>query len=434
MKELWDEIIKILSGQINKTAIETWFTGCELISFTNNHLVISAENQFKEEILNIRFLPEIKKAAEKLLCSEIDVLVLSDSKELRQYKESESQRKYPAFSGREEYSFENFIVGESNRFVFNAAKHVAEHPGDESINPLFIYSGSGMGKTHLLYAIGQYVKQQFPEKNVIYVKANDFLNELLEAIQNRETKQFRNRYRYPDVLLIDDIYLIAGKVATQEEFFNTFNAVYESGHQIVLTSDRPPSEVANLEQRLRTRFEGGVIADIHKPNLQLRKEIICAKSRKLGIELTCNQVEYVADCLQENVRQLEGAIKNIAAYYSINGEITDETISRSVKSICSEAGSRINADMILQETARYYSVTLANMTGQSREKRYSAARQTAIYLMRTNLNMTCEEIGRLLGNRNHSTIVSSIKQTEKKLSADKQLSEAMKTILLNIHG
>ena len=328
------------------------------------------------------------------------------------------------------YTFDNFIVGNSNKFAHAAAISVAENPG-KNYNPLFIYGNSGLGKTHLLWAIGHAIHDRFPDKKISYLKGDDFTNEMVRAIKEGKTEEFRNRYRNVDLFLVDDIQFIAGKQSTQIEFFHTFNNIYEAGHQIVITSDRPPMEMSLLDDRLRTRFEGGLMADIAPPDLETRMAIARNKAARLGLLLPDEIIEYIASSVKANVRQLEGVIKRLTAYQDImNDTITKAAVDRAIEDI-TVINDIPTPDLIIRETAKYFSLNPEDLKGSNRARETATARQIAMYLMRQLTNLSLHDIGKELG-RNHTTALSSIRRIEENMRSDPGLNNVIRDITSNI--
>jgi chromosomal replication initiator protein len=329
------------------------------------------------------------------------------------------------------YTFDNFIVGNSNKFAHAAAKAVAENPG-KNYNPLFIFGNSGLGKTHLLMAIGHDIHESYPKKNISYIKGDDFTNEMVKAIREGKTLEFRAKYRNVDLFLVDDIQFIAGKQSTQEEFFHTFNSIYEAGNQIVITSDRPPKEMSLLDDRLRTRFEGGLMADIAPPDLETRMAIARNKATRLGLLLPDEIIEYIASKITANVRQLEGVIKRLTAYREIlNDEITRASVDRAIDDVTRNGTDIPNPDNIIRETAKYYSLTPEDLKGNNRSRDTAMARHIAIYLMRQLTNLSLNDIGKELG-RNHTTALNSIRRIEDMMRNDSEMTVIIRDITSNI--
>ena len=329
------------------------------------------------------------------------------------------------------YTFDNFIVGNSNKFAHAAAISVAENPG-KNYNPLFIYGNSGLGKTHLLWAIGHSIRERFPEKKISYIKGDDFTNEMVKSIKEGKTEEFRNKHRNVDLFLVDDIQFIAGKQSTQIEFFHTFNYIYEAGHQIVITSDRPPMEMSLLDDRLRTRFEGGLMADIAPPDLETRMAIARNKASRLGLFLPDDIIEYIASTITANVRQLEGVIKRLTAYKEIlNSDITRASVDRAIEDVIKKGTDIPKPDNIIRETAKYYSLKPEDLKGNNRSKNTAMARQISMYLMRQLTNLSLNDIGKELG-RNHTTALSSIRKIEELMRSDPDMTGVIRDITSNI--
>ena len=290
LNDIWQEIIRILSSQLTPTAITTWFSDCEPVEIDDCRLVLHTTTDFKRSIINSRFGDTIKAALSDLFSCDFDLLILAGD-EINEYvNKKKDDNSLPEMAG---YTFDRFIVGNSNKFAHAAAIAVAENPG-KAYNPLFIYGNSGLGKTHLLLSIGQAIHDRDPSKKIAYVKGDEFTIQLVKAIKDGTAEEFRTKYRNVDLFLVDDIQFIAGKQQTQNEFFHTFNNIYEAGHQIVLTSDRPPMEMSLLDDRLHTRFEGGLMADIQPPDFETRMAIIRNKAAQLGLLLSDDAVEYIA--------------------------------------------------------------------------------------------------------------------------------------------
>ena len=430
--EIWSSVIALLEKELTPTAVSTWFYDAEAIDLQEDRLVICTPSDFKKNILVQRYLPILKKVLYDLFAAEIDVLVLT-KEEASKYNTA-GKRNENVLIGNEEFTFDHFVVGSSNQFAYNAALHVADNPG-QSYNPLFIYGESGLGKTHLLYAIYHTIHQNHPEYNIIFIKGDEFTNELQEAIRTKSTDAFRAKYRDKDLLLVDDIQFIAGKESTQEEFFNTFNNLYEANHQIVLTSDRPPSDMSKLENRLRTRFEWGLLADIQPPDYETRCAIIKNKAILLGLELPNDLVEYIAQNITANVRQLEGTIKRLLAYRDLMGQnVNDENTSRAIQALIRARDEYVpSPEVIIEETAKYYSIDPKAILGSSRTKDIFLARQVSIYLIRSITNLSLPEIGKVF-NQHHTTVMHSLDKVEKMMKDNRELSEIVRDIKSNINS
>ena len=325
-------------------------------------------------------------------------------------------------------------MGNSNKFAHAAAIAVAEKPG-AAYNPLFIYGNSGLGKTHLLLAIGQAIHEREPNKKLAYIKGDDFTNQMVRSIKDGTVEDFRMKYRNVDLFLVDDIQFIAGKRSTQEEFFHTFNNIYEAGHQIVITSDRPPLEMSLLDDRLRTRFEGGLMADIQPPDLETRMAITRNKAAQLGLILSDDAVSYIAENITANIRQIEGVIKRLTAYKEIlDYTITIDSVKRAIKDVIRTGEYIPTPERIISETARFYSLREEDLRGQNRSRNTAMARQVSMYLMRSLTNLSLKDIGVEYEDRNHATVLSSIRKVEDLLKTDPKMAGTIRDITSNINS
>ena len=429
LQEIWNEIIRILSQQLTPTAITTWFSDCEPVDMEDCRLILHTTSNFKRDIILQRFGDTIKAALSDLFSCDFDIIVLAGA-ELNAYvSKSKEDTSLPEMAG---YTFDRFIVGNSNKFAHAAAIAVAEKPG-KNYNPLFIYGNSGLGKTHLLMAIGHTIQNRDPSAKIAYIKGDEFTIQLVKAIKEGTTDDFRTRYRKVDLLLVDDIQFIAGKQSTQEEFFHTFNAIYEAGHQIVITSDRPPLEMSLLDDRLRTRFEGGLMADIQPPDLETRMAITRNKAALLGLILSDDAVEYIATNITANIRQIEGVIKRLTAYKEIlNDVITIDSVKRAIEDMIRTGDNIPKPDNIIRETAKFYSLREEDLRGQSRSKNTAMARQVSMFLMRQLTNLSLKDIGEEYEGRNHATVLSSIRKVEDLVTKDPKMAGIVRDITSNI--
>ena len=433
LNDIWQEIIKILSKQLTPTAIETWFADCEPVEIDDCRLVIHTTTDFKRSIIVNRFSETIKAALSDLFSCDFDLTVLAGD-EINDYESSKKDDDDNALPEMAGYTFDRFIVGNSNKFAHAAAIAVAEKPG-VTYNPLFIYGNSGLGKTHLLLAIGQAIHEREPSKKLAYIKGDDFTNQMVKSIKDGTVEDFRMKYRNVDLFLVDDIQFIAGKRSTQEEFFHTFNNIYEAGHQIVITSDRPPLEMSLLDDRLRTRFEGGLMADIQPPDLETRMAIMCNKAAQLGLILSDEAVSYIAENITANIRQIEGVIKRLTAYKEIlDDTITIDSVKRAIKDVIRTGEYIPTPERIIKETARFYSLREEDLRGQNRSKNTAMARQVSMYLMRSLTNLSLKDIGAEYEARNHATVLSSIRKVEDLLKTDPNMAGTVRDITSNINS
>lgn len=430
LMDIWNEIIKILSGQLTPTAITTWFSDCEPVEIEDCRLVLHTSTDFKRSIIVSRFGETIKAALSDLFSCDFDLIVLAGDEINDFVSKKKEENSLPEMAG---YTFDRFIVGNSNKFAHAAAVAVAERPG-KTYNPLFIYGNSGLGKTHLLLAIGQAIHEREPNRKIAYVKGDEFTIQLVKSIKDGTAEEFRTKYRNVDLFLVDDIQFIAGKQQTQNEFFHTFNNIYEAGHQIVITSDRPPLEMSLLDDRLRTRFEGGLMADIQPPDLETRMAITRNKAAQLGLILSDDAVEYIASNITANIRQLEGVIKRLTAYKEILDDIiTIDSVKRAIKDVIRIGISIPTPERIIRETSRYYSLKEEDLRGQNRSKNTAIARQVSMYLMRSLTNLSLKDIGAEYEDRNHATVLSSIRKVEDLLKTDPAMAGTVRDITSNIN-
>ena len=393
--------------------------------------MLHTPSNFKRDIILSRYLPAIQKALRELFSADFEVVVLGEG-ELEQQSKSAGDAFMP---GTEEYTFERFVVGASNKFAHAAALSVADRPG-QSYNPLFIYGESGLGKTHLLYAIAHKLHAAHPEFRILYIKGDAFTNELIQAIREGRNQEFREKYRFADVFLMDDVQFIAGKESSQEEMFHTFNSLYEAGRQIVFTADRPPKEMLRLDDRLRTRFEWGLPVDIQPPDYETRVAIIKNKAIRRGMNLPDPVLQYIAENITSNVRQIEGTVNKILAFQELMGESVDvDTVTRAVRDMFKDKADFLpSSDVIIDEVSKFYSIDADAIRGQGRTKDTALARQIAMYQIRRMTNLSLKEIGREFGDRDHSTVMHSIERVEKLMKQSPEVAEVIKDINANINA
>ncbi len=428
----WAKVLSYLEERLTSTMVSAWFDDAEVVEFTPEHLILYSPNEFRRELIIRRCTEYVHDALKELFDSDAKLKVYGDE-ELNKYKtvgkHAENIDLNPQFT------FENFVVGPSNRFAYGAASAVSHQPG-QTYNPLFIYGPPGVGKTHLLYAIAMGIREKNPDANVVYIKGDQFTNELIAAIQSGKNIEFRNKYREADLFLVDDIQFIAGKDSTQEEFFHTFNKLYEERKQIVLTSDRKPSDMLTLEERLRTRFEWGLLASIEAPDYETRMAIIKAKANALGLNLPDDVCNYIAVNVTNNVRQLEGTVKKIMAYRDLNNMPLDlPNVSRAINDMFKSEGNALpTPNLIINQVCKFYSVDESVLRGTLKNKGTAEARQVAIYLIRKLTNLSTTEIGKEL-NKDHSTVIYSINKVEQALaSGDENLQNHIRDINANINS
>ncbi|MCR5663490.1 MAG: chromosomal replication initiator protein DnaA [Oscillospiraceae bacterium] len=431
INDIWQSVLEHLAAQLTPTAMKTWFEDVTPIAIDENRLVVHTASEFKATIIVSRYSDMIKTVLSEIFSQDFELQVLS-GEELEEYRaKRKADNNLPEM---QDYTFDRFIVGNSNRFAHAAAVSVAKNPG-KTYNPLFIYGNSGLGKTHLLLAIGQYIHEHEPEKSICYIKGDDFTVQMVRSIKEGSGEEFRNKYRNVDLFLVDDIQFIAGKPATQNEFFHTFNSIYEAGHQIVITSDRPPLEMSLLDDRLRTRFEGGLMADIQPPDLETRMAITRNKASQLGLMLSDDAVTFIAESITSNIRQLEGVIKKLTAYKEILNDVIDtDSVRRAIKDVVRDGTNIPTPEVIIRETARYFSFEESELKGQNRSKYVTRARQISMYLIRTLTSLSLQEIGAQYQDRNHATVLTSIRKIEELLGSDPSMRETIRNITSNINS
>ena len=429
IRDIWQRAVDQLSEQLTPTAINTWFADCEPVALEDRRIVLKTSNDFKRSIILQRFGDTIRKTLSDLFSCPFDILVLTPD-EMEDYQKPEADDDLPEAAA---FTFDRFIVGQSNKFAYAAAIAVAETPG-KKYNPLFIYGNSGLGKTHLLLAIAHAVREKTPSVKISYVKGEEFTNQLVSHLQRKTPEEFRNKYRNADLFLVDDIQFIAGKERIQEEFFHTFNDIYEAGHQIVITSDRPPKEMANLQDRLRTRFEGGLMADVQPPDLETRMAIIRSKSMGLGLLLSDDIVEYIAEAITSNIRQIEGVVHRLTAYRDmLDDTITINSVKRAIKDVTQLGVFVPTPETIISETSRYYGIDEEALQGRQRSKNTAIARHVSMYLIRNLTSMSLEDIGQIF-EKNHSTVLYSIRKVEDLIKTDPEMAAAVRDITSNLNA
>ena len=423
--ELWEMVKEECKNQVSESIYNVWFKDMELVSFDDNKVVI-ALSDFKRKIVESRFMDKLESSFKNVIGFEIQI-ILVDVEKAAPVKAEETEDALT-----DEDTFDSFIVGASNKFAYAAANAVANDPGGK-YNPLFIHGNSGLGKTHLLNAIAHQVKLTHPEANIVYTRGESFTNELVKYIGQKSTEAFHDKYRNADILLVDDVQFIAGKDSTQEEFFHTFNALYQAGNQIVLTSDRPPKEIALLEDRLRNRFEWGLMADIQSPDLETRMAIIKRKAEVLNFDLPDDIVQYIAEKLKNNIRQLEGAVKKMQAFVTMQGmPVNIMTAQTAIKDIIVDnSPTPVTINKIVTEVARTYGADSADIYSKKQNAQTTEMRQMAMYIVREMTGLSTKLIGREF-NRDHSTVVYSLDKFTKRYHEDSKLRSVVDNIIKNI--
>jgi len=449
-EKLWQAVLGELEVTLSKANFTTWFKGTFIIENTPEKFIIGVPNAFTREWLKNKYHPQIIETLKNVTKKEIKEVVYqvahpSEAKKVRPTKEkaisfqekttnltSSQQLKAQGkqdFYLNPRYTFSSFIVGNNNRLAHAACMAVSKTPG-EIYNPLFIYGGVGLGKTHLLQATGDEVLKNHPRKVVVYTTSEKFMNEMIDSIRTKQMSKFKERYRNVDVLIIDDIQFLAGKESTQEEFFHTFNALYEVNKQIIVSSDRPPKAIPTLEQRLRSRFEGGMIADIQQPDFEMRVAILKEKAKEKQFKVPQEVIDYIAKSIQQNIRELEGALTRVMAYCELNdSQPTIESTANILGNILTNPKRRhINAKQIIETVAGFYNLNLKNLSEQSRRREVAHPRQIAMYLMREEIRLSYPQIGKELGGRDHTTVIHACNKINQQITENENLNHEINLI------
>ena len=468
--EIWEAVRLCMrkSGRYSETTMSLWFDDVELVMVTDDRAVLLCSTKFKRDVIKRNYTESLTELFRDALGFAVEIDIRSEDevddilKSIEEEYEDEEQHKrelptsfeeltedpedyylgegenrilnyaavsMPSFT---DFTFENFVVGASNKFAYAACLAVANDP-KRGYNPLFIYAPPGLGKTHLLYAIIDRIKEDFDGLNIVYVKGEKFTNQLIDAIARNRTAEFRDRYRRADVLLIDDIQFIAGKEATQEEFFHTFNDLYENNKRIILTSDRPPRDIPTLEERLKSRFEWGLMADIKAPDLELRTAILKHKAAMMGMTLPQEVLSYVAENLKHNVRQLEGAVKKIAAQSFLSGQqiTVDLAIGCIADLITPSEPVSVTVDKIIDVVSKHYGITVEDLKSKKRTAAIAMARHVAIYMIRNMTDMSLPAIAKVF-SRDHTTIMASLDKVEAEMKGNAALDVEIRELMKGV--
>lgn len=441
INELWNDILNKMKEKISKPSFETWLKHTEARDLQDDMFFVSVPNEFTKNWLDQRYTQVISSLLYEVTGAKLQVkFIIPDDQvdNIKTDKMNLNQLKKPKNSIinmlNPKYTFDTFVVGSTNRFAHAASLAVAEAPA-KSYNPLFIYGGVGLGKTHLMHAIGHYVLEHHPDKNVMYLSSEKFTNEFINSIMENKAENFRNKYRNVDILLVDDIQFLAGKEQTQEEFFHTFNTLHEENKQIIISSDRPPKEIPTLEERLRSRFEWGLITDISPPDLETRIAILSKKAKAEGLTDISNEVmHYIANQIDTNIRELEGALVRVVAYSSlVNEDINTELATEALKDIIPNKQPKMITPKVIQNiVAEKYDVKINDFLSKKRTRAIAYPRQIAMYLTRELTELSLPKIGQEFGGRDHTTVIHAHNKIIKELETDENLANEIKNLMEDI--
>ncbi len=427
--DLWNLVREYCKEHVTDTIYSLWLEPLQLVSFEDNKVVLSA-SEFKANIVQKKFM-DLLNAAFEATMGPIDIEIISDKAGAE--KPEAAAPAYEDAQGNYDLTFDTFVVGSSNKFPHAAALAVANAPG-QAYNPLFIWGKPGLGKTHLLNAICAEIKKNQPDAKIIYTSSEDFTNELINSLAQKTMQQFHDKYRTADVLLVDDVQFIGGKASTQEEFFHTFDALIQDNKQIVFTSDRPPKEIQQLEERVKSRFEWGLLADIQPPDIETRMAIILRKAEYCGLTLSNDVVQFIAEKIKNNIRQLEGVVKKLNAQYIISGKEPNLLAAQNaIQDILSDNQPiSVQVDNILSEVARTYDTTVDNIKSEKRNANISNARKAAMYIIREVTSLPMEKIGEIFGGKHHSTVIYGINKVEEAMDNDPSVKATIESIINNV--
>jgi chromosomal replication initiator protein len=444
--DLWQQVLSVIQTKLSKPSFDTWLKSTKASSITDSSIVICAPNNFAREWLESRYTKLISSTIFDFVGKQVDIKFIIETEDQKNHQLATTPvvmpPKGPAIISQEEnftnlmnarYTFDTFVIGSGNRFAHAASLAVAEAPA-KAYNPLFLYGGVGLGKTHLMHAIGHYVLEHNPGARVLYISSEKFTNEFINAVRDNRGEGFRNKYRTIDVLLIDDIQFLAGKEGTQEEFFHTFNSLHEEGKQIIISSDRPPKEIPTLEDRLRSRFEWGLITDIQPPDLETRIAILRKKAKAENLDIPNEAMIYIANQIDTNIRELEGALIRVVAYSSlINQDISVHLAAEALKDIIPSSRPRvITIHDIQQRVGEFYGMKLEDFKARKRTKAVAFPRQVAMYLSRELTDFSLPKIGENFGGRDHTTVIHAHDKIFEALKTDQELYKIVNNIIEKI--
>ncbi len=439
LHEIWDKTLKLIKTELTEVSYNTWLKSLEPISIKGKRIILGVPNDFNKGILETRYMTLITNAIKQITSQDFRIeFIIPGSDDFNNLTKNNDNKDVNFFESpnlNPKYVFDTFVIGNSNRFAHAASLAVAETPA-KAYNPLFIYGGVGLGKTHLMHAIGHYTLSQNPNTKVVYVSSEKFTNELINSIKDDKNVEFRNKYRTVDVLLIDDIQFIAGKERTQEEFFHTFNALYEANKQLIISSDRPPKAIPTLEDRLRSRFEWGLITDIQPPDFETRIAILRKKAELENIDIENEVLHFIARKIKSNIRELEGALTRICAYSSLtNKDVSVDLANEALKDIISSSKPKqITIPYIKDVIAQDYNVKVEDLNSKRRTRSITYPRQIAMYISRELTDFSLPKIGEEFGGRDHTTVIHAYDKISKDIKSDNDFKNRIEKIIKEIQG
>lgn len=438
LSSMWTRVMDLLKSELTEISYNTWIRTIEPLSINSSTIELGVPTDFNKGILESRYLPLISNAVRQISSREYNVIISIPSQEPTKRRISGNENTNEDISNsilNPKYTFDTFVIGNGNRLAHAASVAVAEAPA-KAYNPLFLYGGVGLGKTHLMHAIGHYILSQNPASKVLYVSSEKFTNELINAIKDDRNEEFRSKYRNIDVLLIDDIQFIGGKERTQEEFFHTFNALYEANKQIIISSDRSPKEITTLEDRLRSRFEWGLTADIQSPDLETRIAILQKKAQLENVYIPNDVFIFIADKVISNIRELEGALNRVIAYSTLtDNEISTDLCAEALKELLSANNTKIiDSTHIIDTVSRYFDLRPEEFKSQKRNRNISFPRQIAMFLCRELIGLSLPKIGDEFGGRDHTTVIHAITKIEADIITNQETKRTVEELRRNITG
>lgn len=446
-KDVWQRALILLENDLNHTSFESWIKLLTPMKMENDVAYFCVSTLFQKSIIDKKYKPEIEHAISETIGFQVTVNIMTEDevpprfREMAHKKNDEvntalpkiEEEEFQAFSVKSNLTFENFVVGKENEFAHAAALAIANNPAN-AYNPFFLYGHSGLGKTHLINAIAHKIREKNPDTVIMYVKGDEFTSELIDAIQYNTQRQFKNKYRRADILLVDDVQFISGRKSIQEEFFHTFDSLYENNRQVILTSDRPPKELLTLEERLQSRFAWGLIADIQPPEYETRVAIIKRKAVLYNLNIPDEVVELIASKIKTNVRELEGTVKKLKAFNSLWGQTPTIALAKdAMEAVIKENTiAAVTPAAVIDQVSRYFNITVEDIKSDKRRSDIVFARQMAMHIIRETTGLSLPEIGREMGGKNHTTVLYSIRRLEESMKQDPKTAKISAELIENI--